>query len=194
MLKAFQMKIRFLFVLSFLMVTQLCLGQKTNEIISWDTLRPLVWSDFKGRPTNSIPFAALTSGTFSCNFEKISDTESKLVITMGFDTKKSWVKAKKATDKLLIHEQGHFDIFEVYARIFVKKLEESNALSGPKYGEKTKKIFEKNFDELMKLQGKYDRETDHSKNEEKQVEWTAKIKSMLEENKQYAKKEIPFRL
>jgi hypothetical protein len=180
-------------VLSFLLLTHICTAQKSVSTINWDTLRPLTWADFKGHATNSSSYDALTEGSFSCNFEKVSTTESKLVIQMGFDTKKSWVKPKMATDKLLIHEQGHFDIFEIYTRIFVKKLEEENALSGPKYGDKVKKIFDKNFKELMKLQEKYDKETNHSKNEEKQLEWNVKIKSLLEENKQYARKEIPFK-
>ena len=188
------MKIKILIVLSFLMLTQICIAQNSDGIISWDSLKSLTWADFKGRPSTSFPFDALTEGSFSCNFEKISDTESKLIITMGFNSKKSWVKPKKATDKLLIHEQGHFDIFEIYARILVKKLEETNALSGKNYGDKTKKLFEKNFKELMQLQDKYDKETNHSKDEEKQLEWTEKIKSMLKENEKYAKKELPFKL
>jgi len=168
--------------------------QKEKETINWDAGRPLTWTDFKGRPDNALPYHALTAGSLSCSFEKVSANESKLVIHMGFDTKKSWVKPKKATDDLLVHEQCHFDIYEIYTRILVKKLEEENALSGPKYGEKTQKIFEKNFDELMKFQKQYDKETDHSKNEEKQKEWTEKIKSMLEEYKPYAKREILFKL
>ncbi|MGQ0828758.1 MAG: hypothetical protein ACT4ON_10220 [Bacteroidota bacterium] len=179
-----------------LMWTQIGVAQKQkqNETINWDANRPLVWSDFKGRPDNALPYHALTAGSLSCSFEKVSANESKLLIHMSFDTKKSWVKPKKATDELLIHEQCHFDIYEIYTRILVKKIEEENALIGPKYGEKTQKIFEKNFDELMKFQKKYDKETDHSKNEEKQKEWTEKIKNMLEENKQYEKREIVFKL
>jgi len=177
-----------------LICIQISVAQKPKTTLEWEADRPLVWADFKGRPNNAFPFDALTEGSLSCNFEKVSLSESKLVIQMGFDTKKSWVKVKKATDKLLIHEQGHFDIFEIYTRIFVKKLEEENALSGAKYGEKTQKIFEKNFDELMKFQKKYDKETDHSKNEEKQKEWTEKIKQLLDDNSQYAKREILFKL
>jgi hypothetical protein len=176
------------------LTVQVSYGQKKNNLISWEEGKLLTWDDFKGRATGASPYEATTYGALDINFELVPETQNKLrfILQVNFDKKKSWVKKKKGTDKLLKHEQLHFDIFELYARMFIKKLEEENALSGEKYGGKVKKIFNKNFKDLMKFQQQYDKETNHSKNEEQQKEWIIKVKDLLKEYKGYTKREIVF--
>ena len=170
-------------------------AQKKEGLINWSADRPLVWEDFKGRADNSSPFDALTMGNLGYRFEPvIQNKEYKFFLDIAFDPKKSWVKAKKGSDKLLIHEQCHFDIFELYARIFIKKIEEQKLLSGSKFSDKIEKVYNKTFSELIKFQQKYDKETNHSKNEDKQKEWLELVKKLLDDHKQYAKREIQFKI
>jgi len=173
---------------------QVSFGQKKKTQIHWNKDRALTWKDFKGRAKGSSPFHATTYGILKPGFEPITNTEYKFTLEVLFDSKKSWVKKGKETDELLIHEQHHFNMFEIYARIFVKRLEESNALSGKKFSDNMNKTFQKIFKELIKLQDKYDKETDHSKNEEKQKEWNIKLENMLKEYQGYAKREIIFEI
>jgi hypothetical protein len=176
----------------------LCIGilnisaQNKQDLIGWDEKRPLTWKDFKGKPEQDYPFHALTAGSMYYEYERMGDTKFKFKLKMGFDPKKSWVKANEATDKLLVHEQIHFDIYELYARIMIKKIEDSKTLSGKNFSDKMKKVFNDTFEELVKFQRKYDHETDHSKKEDKQKEWNEKIVKMLKEYQKYAYREITF--
>jgi hypothetical protein len=188
------MKTKIIFILSFLLSLQISSAQKTDEQISWDAARPLTWKDFKGHADKSSPFDALTHGATMFKIANVSGKEYKFIITVDFDPKTSWVKANSETDKLLAHEQCHFDLFEVYSRIFVKRLVEGKVLEGKNCIDKSSKIYKDTFGELSKLQAKYDDETNHSKNEEKQKEWSDKIKKLLDDNKDYAKREILFTL
>ena len=184
-----------LLLIILLFFVQISSAQKKEGLINWSPDRPLVWNDFKGKADNSSPFDALTMGNIGYRFEAITqNTEYKLLLDIGFDPKKSWVKAKKGTDKLLLHEQCHFDIFELYTRILVKKIEEQKILSGAKFSDKMEKVYNKTFVELIKFQQKYDKETNHSKNEDKQKEWLDKVKQLLDEHKAYSKKEIQFKI
>mgnify|MGYP000132106640 CR=1 FL=1 len=182
-------------ILVLIMFSQICFGQnKKEKIINWDENRPLIWEDFKGRASRGLPYDAQTYAGLSYELENLAKNEYKFKLNVNFDTKKSWVKRKEATDKLLIHEQSHFDIYEIYARLLVKRLQESNPLSGQKFSDKVKKVFLKTYEELVKFGEKYDKETNHSKNEEKQKEWTEKINKMLEDNKKHAKRELIFKV
>jgi hypothetical protein len=188
------MKLKFLLLFYLLFVVQICFAQKSDAKLSWEQERPLTWKDFKGREDNSSPFHALTNGSIAYRIANVSGNEYKFVLEVGFVYKGSWVKKKMKTDKLLEHEQRHFDIVEIYARIFVKRLEEENVFEGKKFSEKVPKIYKKMTEELNKFQQQYDKETHHSTDEVKQAEWNEKIKLLLEENKAYAKREILFKI
>ncbi len=189
------MKTNLILLFSLLLFVQICTAQKKEGLINWVSDKPLVWNDFKGRADNSSPFDALTMGNIGYSFETITpNKEYKLILDIGFDPKKSWVKSKKNTDKLLLHEQCHFDIFELYMRILVKKIEEEKILNGMKFSDKMEKVYKKTFSELVKFQKKYDDETNHSKDEDKQKEWLEKVSKLLDEHKQYAKREIQFKI
>jgi hypothetical protein len=43
-----------------------------------------------------------------------------------FYPERSWVRPERKTDRLLAHEQGHFDITEVFARRMRKGIREAN--------------------------------------------------------------------
>lgn len=187
------MKIKFIFILYLLLSIQICNAQNNNNgKILWDEKRPLTWKDFKGHADNSSPYDAVTHGATMFKIANVSGNDYKFIMTVDFDPKTSWVKAKKDSDELLSHEQCHFDLFEAYARIFVRKIEEGKILGGKNFIDKIQKIYNDTFAELMKVQHKYDDETDHSKNEKKQKEWSKKIQKMLDENKYFVKREILF--
>lgn len=184
------MKSTILFILAILFSAQVCFAQKKVTTINWEAERPLTWNDFKGQALSSSLWGAMTYGALNYSFKNISGNNYLLIIEVTFDTKKSWVKPKEKTDYLLAHEQCHFDMYEIYERIFVKKLKKENVLTGKNMNDKIQKTFLKTFNELSRFQDKYDKETNHSKDAEKQSEWSIKIKKLLDENKEFAKREI----
>ena len=55
-----------------------------------------------------------------------------------------------------------------------------------KYQDEVSKIYKKLMDDKEEYQNKYDRETDFSRNKQKQAEWLEKIKDELDELDEYA--------
>lgn len=81
------------------------------------------------------------------------------------------------SEKILQHEQLHFDITELYARKINATLNK-NIYDITNY-KNAHKIYSNFIDQWNKEQDRYDAETDHSRNLIKQQEWEIKIKEQL---------------
>ena len=178
-----------LFVL-FLLISTNIFSQENKDIIPWSYDRSLTWDDFKGRVNKRSNFDALTSASFGFNYKYLSGQYYTFIISVGFDEKSSWVKMENATDDLLKHEQGHFDINEIYARLCIKELQHVKVKNMDKFGKEVEKVFDKVNRQMMKFQDEYDKETNHSKVKDKQIEWNAKIENLLKETAEYKVKEM----
>lgn len=158
-----------------------------SNAVLWGERRELTWDDFKGRPDEGSEFSALTVSGFTA-LQWSCDEKGQFTFQGAqahFDRSKSWVKSEGKSDELLQHEQGHFDITEIYAR----KLREE--LRKIKCDKKTQEQIQKEVDAIFERiqkewemeDEKYDQETDHGRNKEKQKEWNEKIQRRLEEMK-----------
>jgi len=139
-----------------------------KECIPWSADRPLQWSDFKGRPSASSPNKAMTDSGMSISFSCDGST-AEVSISSYFSPYRSWTKTKDS-DRLLAHEQLHFDITE----LFVRKLrKEISALETDceKMNRAIEKLYDSNYQAYAKYQAQYDRETKHSLIEEEQLRW-----------------------
>ena len=170
------------------------MAQVPKGLIYWSKDRPLTWSDFKGKPMKKSPYHAQTQGGLNYTFDSKGPGEYVFKLNVKYDEQKSWSKPKEQTDNLLQHEQGHFDIYEIYGRIIMKRLKDAKALSGTKFSGKVEKIFTKAFADMSKLQQEYDKATNHSKDLEKQQEWNKKIEQMLKDLEDHIVKEIAFKI
>jgi Bacterial protein of unknown function (DUF922) len=154
---------------------------KNEELIDWSATKRLAWNDYKGKPDPHSDAAATTTSYLGIEYNFKNNTVTYKIVCR-FSKNKSWGLYK--TDHILGHEQGHFDITEIFAR----KL---NKLTGEyKFNKNTcqqdlQKIYTNVMDEKEQLQNQYDKETDFSRNKEKQAEWLKKIQNMLEELKDY---------
>ena len=156
--------------------------EETEEFIPWDNEQRLDWEDFKCEPKKGTDAVASTSTTLGIAYQLV-DGVLTYDITCNFSKVKSWGLMK--TDYILAHEQGHFDITEIYAR----KLNE--ALKNYVFNKKT---FKKDINQIYQLivrekenfQKSYDEETDHSRNRRLQFDWLDKIQKLLEESDVYA--------
>ncbi len=149
----------------------------SGQPVYWSEDRPLTWEDFRGRtPGNSREAAAAFSG-IRFGFQSNGETIRFQVIAV-FEPEKSWARKGLVNQTLLVHEQKHFDITEWHARKFrmeLKQLSLTNKDPGPQAG----LLFKKLSRACNETQDRYDRETDHSRNQARQMEWNERISKEL---------------
>ncbi|MBL4755033.1 MAG: DUF922 domain-containing protein [Flavobacteriales bacterium] len=181
-------------LLFYLLSSTFIIAQPKEGMILWEQQRPITWSDFKAKPVRSSPYHAQTQGSLNYTFDNKGPGQYIFKLNVKFVKQKSWSKPKEQTDNLLKHEQGHFDIYELYGRIIMKRLKDAKVFNEKNFSDKVAKIFRKGFEDLQKFQEKYDRETNHSKDKKKQEEWNEKIADLLEELAAYKVKEVAFKV
>ncbi|HWJ90170.1 MAG TPA: DUF922 domain-containing protein [Flavisolibacter sp.] len=162
--------------------TSITIKNESEEFIPWTFTQKLTWDDFQCEPRRGTDAVASTSTSLGIAYQMVN---GKLTyhITCNFSKIKSWGLMK--TDYILAHEQGHFDITEIFAR----KLNE--ALQNYEFNRKTFKrdineIYQSIVQQKEEYQKTYDEESDHSRNRKMQYEWLEKIDKLLEETDHYA--------
>ncbi|MBW6459790.1 MAG: hypothetical protein K0B08_04380 [Bacteroidales bacterium] len=163
---------------------------ETGKMIRWDENRPLTWNDFKGPVDRRSSFYASTCAGIYLKIEQSGNGDITVIAETFFDPAKSWYVKKYGNEKLLEHEQRHFDIKEIYARRFIKRVLEADLATERKPVEKIQKIYRQTLDEMNDFDDLYDRETKHSVNKEQQIAWNHEIKRLLEKYRAYDRKEI----
>ena len=158
------------------------LRAESQEMIPWELDKRLVWDDFLCEPKVGSDAVASTSTSLGIAYQ-LSNGELRYHITCYFNKEKSWGLMK--TDYILAHEQGHFDITEIFAR----KLNE--ALQNYKFSKRNYKrdigqIYQSIVSEKEEFQKTYDSESDHSRNKKTQYDWLERIEKMLAETQPYA--------
>jgi hypothetical protein len=148
-----------------------------ESIISWDLDYRLQWSDFRGTPRPQNHAVAVTASgiTFSYSTKK-SDTrliDYRVEISADFYPEKSWCVRDKVNNNILNHERLHFDITELHARKFRKRVAETRFDLG--INKQIEFIHNQINKELEEMQQRYDAETNHSQIIEKQQEWQTYI-------------------
>lgn len=147
---------------------------KEDEIISWSKERKLTWADYKGKPKKR--FAA-ASTVYSLGRKVITESNGTTAaqINAYFYCEDSWKKDDWISESVLRHEQGHFDIVEMFARKFRKKLSEMVFFSAKEAEEKVESLYQEINKEMDVFQDKYDDETNGSMDAEGQRRWSSTI-------------------
>jgi len=161
------------------------------DSITWQADRKLTWADFKAQADST---TILTSNT-SFDLSREWDVKGNVLTTTMlcyFNPCRSWSKNKKS-DKLLAHEQGHFDIAEFYRRLYNKRVSETR-FTQSNLSRMMEKIFRDVNKECQVIQRAYDKETVHSMNEARQTLWLEKISAMLTNLKDYTQREVTVNL
>ncbi len=156
--------------------------ESDEELIEWRTSGRLTWTDYKGKPDPASDAAASTTTYLGIEYD-IRDNSFTYKIQCRFSRTKSWGLSK--TEYILKHEQGHFDIAEIFARELNKKMTEYK-FDKVAYRTDLRKIYEKVTREKSDFQDQYDVETDHSRKKEQQEEWLKKIDKKLEDLKKFS--------
>lgn len=165
-----------IFLLAFIPFTTFS-QEEIEEYLRWNASRKLTWADYKASPDPYSDAAASTTTSLSIEYN-ISSSGFTYKIKSRFSKTRSWVLHK--TDYILSHEQGHFDLAEVFARKLHMQMSEY-VFNKKTYQKDLDKIYKTITEEKTKMQDDYDRETRHSINKEKQAEWLKKIAGLLKE-------------
>jgi hypothetical protein len=175
------MKLLLIFsLMSFLTFSQ---SNIEEDNLFWNDTIKVKWTDFKG----GVPFgdlgikkAAIATEVVAECIGYIDNCVPVFVVKTFCDRNSSWVVEKN--DNLLRHEQGHFDIAEIYARkirkIFFSYNEEKDCEM-----ENYSETFAKLMEELVLTHKMYDDEVYFS--EVHTLEWYKKIEHELNELEDY---------
>jgi hypothetical protein len=164
-------------------------GQSTTRALRWEQHPALSWNDFKGRARRSTGEpSAVTDTGFRVQLEC---REGVLDIRVGveFYVSSSWVKQGRKSAELLRHEQGHFDITELYARKMRKAIRDANiGCEDDRQAEAAgKRIFARLDQEWDREEKQYDAETNDGTDLVKQKEASGRIARSLAELGRYTR-------
>jgi len=172
----------------------------TTGELPWSSNRPIEWDDFQGRTpeyAETILQAAQIHITIWWRLEMIMEYDCEhhiwkaavrgdsLVVTNTMNPSLSWIAPGKQSNTILTHEQGHFDINEVYRRklqvVLSNHVAEGDTAEGTKEALQAQinKTAEEILDQLAKTQERYDEETHHGTDLQGQEAWDQTIDAWL---------------
>ncbi|RYF91460.1 MAG: hypothetical protein EOO03_01310 [Chitinophagaceae bacterium] len=144
-----------------------------SEVIYFKPDVSLVWKDFKGAPVASSPAAAITASGFGYK-ASIEDAGNKGQLKIGvycyFNKNNSWVKQGKTSAYILNHEQHHFNISYLAAKLFVDKLKAAS-FTKSNYNVLLPRIYNEVVATMNKMQDDYDGQTKNGQLKDMQARW-----------------------
>ena len=154
---------------------------KDTDYIPFSIDRPLTYSDFKAKPDKLSIAAAATATTVSLDATVLTKGQHvTLQIKIGalFNRELSWFKEDAKHQRVLAHEQVHFDITTYMACELIHAIQ-NYSFSPENYEEELQQLKKKSERETQQMQEAYDEETNHGLIEDKQSEWSNKVIELL---------------
>lgn len=141
--------------ISFLLLCYTFFSFGQEDFKFWHVDSMLQWDDFKGFTTIKNAHDASTN----CNIAYYFDIQNDTIffeVNAYLDRNKSWRKKMKCDLDLLMHEQIHFDIAELYARLLRKELYEF-PIPKNNITDTVKRIYRNHINAYKQEQEKFDR-------------------------------------
>ncbi len=179
----------------------LVLGLSPSQALSQDGAIPyqsLARENFKGRPDPASPQAALSYVQVTMDIkgsvaQRPDGSYEARITTLTyksmFNENRSWWKPSKTDDRLLDHEQGHFNLVEIKVRQWnadKRRVMATLTGRGADADQATAALrravathLEGRQNEIVRLGQLYDDETDYSRDAKKQREWSRRIRRTL---------------
>ena len=173
---------KFIIVLFFLSF----LPQEDGTKLVWDESRKLTWQDFQGTPDRSVGFVASTNTGINFGYSytlKNNEVSVEYSVESFFNPQKSWFLQGQVSQHVLNHEQTHFDISELHARMLRKRLDSKRFTKNVK--SEIERIYLQVEAQRKAMQKKFDQQTDHSRNIEREIQWEQRVAKLLEEHEQW---------
>ena len=153
------------------------------DTIHWSKNYKLSWEDFKGKDLINSPFSAQSNCLYTLEQRPIFNKDSLTIHVMlrpCFTRKSSWVHPDALQDTLLMHEQLHFDLCELYGRIFRKNIA-GLTINAMNFDKEISQVFNEMWTQYSAEQEKYDLETNHGTITEMQIKWIRETEKRLNE-------------
>lgn len=154
-----------------------------HDTLYWENHAALSRSDFLGAEPSISQFAAYTYTIILMEYDVSTRREGVIQpnfkIQAAFNKKKSWISKSSLSspDRVLKHEQVHFDIAELTARKLRKALQRATYTRN--FRKEINAIYKKQIDLGEAMQEAYDEETRHGLDGRKQREWELKVEALL---------------
>jgi hypothetical protein len=151
-----------------------------QEKIPWSETKKLTWEDFKGKFMPQSDYVASTSSGIYFTYSygtKHKKLKYKYIVTSYFHPEKSWYNPTQVSPYILKHEQTHFNISELHARMLRKEINEFSFTKNIKH--EMDSLYNQIEIRRRAMQEKFDIETHHSKNKKKEKSWETYIDSQL---------------
>ena len=152
-----------------------------EDTMTWDESRRLTWSDFRANPNQNSKAVALTASGITFGYSVKTSGERIVDFTTSveahFYPNKSWYLKGKGNSYILAHEQLHFDITELYARMFRQQL--TQLVVNQNVKEQIKRLHIAINEALDDAQKRYDAQSNHSMNMDVQKQWHTLIQEEL---------------
>lgn len=100
-------------------------------------------------------------------------------VRLQVTTEDSWVVRGTATDELLSHEQGHYDLQGLDARALMNRMAALRAENAEDLQRQVTEQIEASRTTAQALSDRYDEETDHGRNAEMQRRWDSAIRDAI---------------
>lgn len=150
------------------------------DYILYNLDRELAIKDFRGKPDMSSEGVGATYSGIQLSMKgKSANGKMNINVEMMvyFDRSNSWMKPEGKDERVLKHEQIHFDLTGIYACKMYKAIM-SETFNSKNVKQKLRDIQKQFTDELQQQQALYDRETKHGTLLEPQKEWSIKVSKL----------------
>ena len=157
-----------------------------EEKIIWDENRKLTWEDFRGDPSGPVDYVASTNSGVSFSYsyrERNGKGVVEFTIQSNFYPDLSWYRPSRVSEYILGHEQMHFDISELHARMLRSLL--SELPHDRNFKEAAESIYEELEAKRRAMQELFDQQTDHSNIEAAEFRWRKFVAGELKRYEQW---------
>jgi hypothetical protein len=148
--------------------------REAEQSFSWNPARRLTWEDFRGgiRRGVSDRIAAETSCGIAIETNLVTTANTaRIYVFNTFDKRKSWVRPGHDNAEVLEHEQGHWDICELYTRKMQARFDAAH-ITGANLKREVSRIYDATTAEYVARQEQYEQETSHGTIPAEQRRWT----------------------
>ena len=138
----------------------------------WHEHSKLTWDDFRGAVSaaNDESAAATHCGIGFKTNNTVSGRKPEIIVYNTFYTQKSWVRPDAKIQSILAHEQGHFDLCEIYTRKLRERMSKFD-FNVPDVTQALMSIYSAVSNEYESRQQAYEQETIHGTNMMQQKKW-----------------------
>ena len=149
----------------------------------WKDHSHLSWEDFRG-PVHAESEESAAATNCSIGFKTIMPavgSTPEIVVYNKFYINRSWVRSDAKVSTILTHEQGHFDLCEVYTRELKRRMDAFRFEGATNVRQSLYNIYEAVSREYEARQQAYEQETAHGTILGEQARWVKAIALELEE-------------